>query len=59
LNSANTGRTLFNELPVSAYINLDDIQAVISKEEMIRCCTKSTEDGGWKFQFWMKDENGE
>lgn len=47
-----------NELPIFTYINLDDIQAIISKEEMIKCCNKSIEDGDWKFYFWIKDENG-
>lgn len=48
-----------NDLPISTYLNLNDIQAIISKEELIKCCMKSMDDGDWKFNFWMKDENSE
>lgn len=43
-----------HELPISTYLNFDDIQSKLTTDEIVNCCNKAMDEGGWKFYFWSR-----
>lgn len=42
-----------NNIPISSYFDIDDIQAVITKKELLKCCETCISQKEWRFGFWM------